>query len=191
MCKFGIDANPGPSKAVHITKFAGHSHEDPIKFLDKLDSYLILHRIEMNATDRRCAALQLHLTGPALSWYKRLDDQVKYNWQALRNAFLQRYNVMERTYSTGKFHSLNLKPAQRIEDFYSVVLNLGARLQFADREIMYRFIAGLPERLGFFVRAGRLVDHTQALESALSGAAYGYRDFPSMPLPTPEVQIIS
>lgn len=46
-----MDANPGPSKAVHITKFTGHSHEDPIKFLDELDSYLILHRIKMNATD--------------------------------------------------------------------------------------------------------------------------------------------
>lgn len=105
----------------------------------------------MNATDRRCVALHLHLTGPALSWYQRLDDHVKYNWQALRNAFLQRYNDMERTYSTDieKFHSLTLKPAQHIEDFYSIVLNLGTRLQLGVRDIMYRFIAGLPERLSF------------------------------------------
>lgn len=148
-----MDANPGPSpsKAVHITKFAGHSHEDPNKLLDDLDSYLILHGIKMNVTDRRCVALHLHLTGPALSWYQRLDDQVKYNWQALRNAFLQRYNDMERTYSTDieKFHSLTLKPAQHIEDFYSIVLNLGTRLQLGVRDIMYRFIAGLPERLSF------------------------------------------
>lgn len=45
--------------------------------------------------------------------------------------------------------------------------------------------------LVFFVRAGRSVDHTQAVESALSGAECGYRDFPSEPLPTPEVQMIS
>lgn len=64
---------------------------------------------------------------------------------------------MERTYSTDieKFHSLTLKPVQRIDDFYSVVLNLGARLQLRDRDIIYRFIAGLPERLRFFVRVGR------------------------------------
>lgn len=100
---------------------------------------------------------------------------------------------MEKTYSTDieKFHSLTLKPAQRIEDFYLVLLNLGARLQFVDRDIMYRFIAGLPEKLGVFVRADRPVDHTQALRSALSGAACGYRDFPSEPLPTPEVQMMS
>lgn len=48
-----------------------------------------------------------------------------------------------------------------------VVLKLGARLQFADRDIMYRFIAGLPERLGFFVRAGRPVDHAQPSVSLL------------------------
>lgn len=95
-----MDANPGPSKAVNNTQFPGHSHEDPIKILDELDSYRILHGIKMNATDQGCAAWHLHLTGPALSWYQRLDDQVKYNWQALRNAFLQRYNDMERTYST-------------------------------------------------------------------------------------------
>lgn len=115
---------------------------------------------------------------------------MKYNWQALRNASLQRYSDMERTYTCTtdieKFHLLILKPAQRIEDFYSVVLNLGARLQLGDRDIMYRFNAGLLERFGFFVRVGRPVDHTQALESALSGAACKYRDFPSEPLPTPE-----
>lgn len=72
---------------------------------------------------------------------------MKYNWQALRNAFLQRYNDIERTYSTNieKFHSLNLKPTQRIEDFYSVVLSLGARLQLADRYIM----RGYQRDLGF------------------------------------------
>lgn len=32
---------------------------------------------------------------------------------------------------------------------------------------MYRFIAGLPERLGFFVRAGRPVDHAQPSVSPL------------------------
>lgn len=156
--------------------------------MDELDSYLNRHGIKINATDRRCAALHLHLTGSVV-----VDEQLKYNWQALRNAFLQRYNDMERTYSTDieKFHSLTLKPVQRIDDFHSVVLNLRARLQLRDRDIIYRFIAGLPERLGFFVRVGRPVDHTQALESALSGAACGYRDFPSEPLPTPEVQMIS
>ena len=138
-----MDANP--AKAVHVTKFADHSHEDPNKFLDELDSYLILHGIRLNAADRRCAALHLHLTGPALSWYQRLTDQVKFNWQALRYAFLQRYNDMERTYRTDieKFHSLALQPTQRIEDFYAVVLDLGTRLQLTDRDIMYRFIAGL------------------------------------------------
>jgi hypothetical protein len=39
------------------------------------------------------------ITIPALLWYQRLNDQVKFNWQALRNAFLQRYNDMEKTYS--------------------------------------------------------------------------------------------
>lgn len=165
-------------KVVQVTKFSGHSHEDPVKFLDELDSYLILHGIKLNAADRRCAALHLHLTGPALSWYQRLNDQVKFNWQTLRTTFLDQYNNANRTYGTDveKFHTLILKPSQRIEDFYACVLDLGTRLKLADRDIMYRFIAGLPERLGFFVRAGRPVDHTQALESALSGAACGYND---------------
>ena len=48
-------------KAVQVTKFSGHSHEDPVKFLDELDSYLIIHGIKLNAADRRCSALHLHL----------------------------------------------------------------------------------------------------------------------------------
>lgn len=48
-----------------------------VKFLDEIDSYVILHGIKLNAADSRCAALHLHLTGPALSWYQPLNDQVK------------------------------------------------------------------------------------------------------------------
>ena len=48
-------------KAVQVRKFSGHSHEDPVNFLDELDSYLIIHGIKLNAADRRCSALHLHL----------------------------------------------------------------------------------------------------------------------------------
>ena len=111
-------------KAVQVTKFSGHSHEDPVKFLDELDSYLILQGIKLNATDRRCAALHLHLTGPALSWYQRLNDQVKFNWQTLRTTFLDQYNNANRTYGTDveKFHTLTLKPSNNSEPHTSVNL---------------------------------------------------------------------
>lgn len=80
------------SQKIHITKFSGHVNEDPQKFLDELDSYLILHGIKATSTERKCAALHLHLQGPALSLYQRLDDTMKYNWNNLRAAFLAQYN---------------------------------------------------------------------------------------------------
>lgn len=52
--------------------------------------------------------------------------------------------------------------------------------------IMHRFFMSLPDRLAFFVRADRLKKLAQAFESALSGAACGYResDSPVMMQPT-------
>lgn len=175
------------SQKIHITRFSGHVHEDPQKFLDELDSYLILHGIKVTSTDRKCAAFHLHLQGPALSWYQRLADTVKYNWNNLRAAFLAQYNNNRCFHiDVEKFHSLRLQPNQRIEDFYATVVDLGTRLDVADRDIMHRFIAGLPDQLAFFVRAGRPIDLAQAFESALSGAASGYRksDPPELLQPT-------
>lgn len=116
------------SQKIHITRFSGHVHEDPQKFLDELDSYLILHGIKVTSTDRKCAAFHLHLQGPALSWYQRLADTVKYNWNNLRAAFLAQYNNNRCFHiDVEKFHSLRLQPNQRIEDFYATVVDLGTR----------------------------------------------------------------
>lgn len=105
------------SQKIHITRFSGHVHEDPQKFLDELDSYLILHGIKVTSTDRKCAAFHLHLQGPALSWYQRLADTVKYNWNNLRAAFLAQYNNNRCFHiDVEKFHSLRLQPNQRIKD---------------------------------------------------------------------------
>ena len=51
----------------------------------------------------------------------------------------------------------------------------GKRLGKTDFDILHAFIAGLPERLAFFVRASKPGRHENALEMARSGEAYGYR----------------
>lgn len=88
-------------------------------------------------------------------------------------------------YDRKKSHSIRLQPKQRIGDFYATVVNLRTILEVAGRDI----IAGLPDQLAFFVRAGRPIDLAHALESALSTAC-DYRESDSLvmlqPTPAPE-----
>ena len=58
----------------------------------------------------------------------------------------------------------------------SQILEKGTILQKPDHEILARFIAGLPDKMAFFVRAGQPSDLSSALTSAKMAETCGYRD---------------
>lgn len=73
------------------------------------------------------------------------------------------------------FDNLALQKHQQIEDYHRKVLEKGTKLKKTDRDIISRFVNGLPSQLAFFVRARNITNLTDALTSAKLGEAYGYR----------------
>jgi len=73
------------------------------------------------------------------------------------------------------FDKLRLNVLQPIEEFHSIDLEKGKKLNKSDRDILAKFVDGQPPHLAFFVRAGKISSYDEARQSAKLGEAYGYR----------------
>ena len=177
-------ALPNPAEPVMDTgrislrKFSGYPTEDPDQFISDFEAYCVFSRLN-NHDQRKVAAFQLHLQGPAQTWFCCLDDDDKTDWDTLKDAFELKYSSQNNTpvllVEAEQFSQLRLLPTQQIEDYYSRILDKGRKLHKSDQEVLLKFIQGLPHQLAFFVRAGNPGDIGAALTSAKMGEAYGYR----------------
>ena len=168
-----------PMDKLSLRKFSGYSHEDASKFLDEFTSYCVFHDLNSNES-RKIAAFHLHLQGPALVWFGQLHDYIRKSWHAVEGAFHRTYTskspldptlIME----SAMFDSLRLAPSQPLEDFYSVILEKGRKLGKPERDLMNKFVEGLPHQLAFYVRVGRCYTFADTLTAAKTGQAFGYR----------------
>lgn len=163
---------------INLRKFSGYPTQDPERFLSDFGAYCVFNRIT-EVDNRKVAAFQLHLDGPAQIWFRCLDDDDKSSWDAVYDAFQQKYssenNKPVLLVETEQFQNLKLLPSQEIEEYFSRVLEKGRKLSKSTQEVLLKFIQGLPPQLAFFVRAGNPDDIHAALTSAKMGEAYGYR----------------
>ena len=172
------------SSKVNLDVFSGYSGENGQKFLDEFDSFCVLQGL---TDDRRTiAAFHLHLKGPALVWFNALNSDLKSVWTLLRFAFINKYVTLDtfdsRTVAeSALFDTMSLQDHQPLEGFHSDILEKGTRLQKPERDMIAKFINGLPHQLAFFVRAGNPQSFQEALQKAKLGEAYGYRSSGNVP----------
>ena len=166
-------------KIVKCKEFSGYPQENAAKFMSEFESYATLYDLP-KGDKRRTAAFHLHLRGPALTWFNSLSETAKYNWESLEILFKEKYvhfNWQSSTVmmTTEIFQNLRLSPGQSIEDYYCNLVEKGKILKKPDHEILSKFISGLPDKMAFFVRAGRPTDLQTAVTSAKMAEACGYR----------------
>ncbi|MES9971179.1 MAG: hypothetical protein ABW092_14180 [Candidatus Thiodiazotropha sp.] len=163
---------------VTLRKFSGYPTQDPERFISDFGAYCVFHRLQ-DSDPRRVAAFQLHLDGPAQTWFSCLDDDVKTSWDSINEAFQLKYSSSDNKpvllVETELFLNLRLLPGQQLDDYYSKIIDKGRKISKNPNEILLKFIEGLPPQLAFFVRAGNPADVQAALLSAKMGEAYGYR----------------
>lgn len=166
-----------------LRKFSGYSHEDAAKFMAEFNSYCVFHDLDANEA-RKIAAFHLHLQGPALVWFGQLSEFIRTSWRIVSSEFQRTYTskspldptlIME----SAMFNSLCLSPTQPLEDFYSIILEKGRKLGKPERDLMNKFVEGLPQQLAFYVRAGRCTSFADTLTAAKTGEAFGYRQTPA------------
>lgn len=168
-----------------LPKFNGYSQKDARKFLAEFGSYVNFHGIG-DDVQRKIAASHLHLQGPALVWFGQLSEATKTSWTAVEADCKQVYSnrspldpamVME----SALFNALRLSPSQPLEDFYSIILEKGRKLGKPERDLMDKFIGGLPPNLAVYVRVRGCLGFSDTLVTAQTVEAYGFRDKDFLP----------
>ena len=167
------------SAKISVNKFKGLSGDNAEQFLLDFGSYATLHKLDEDA--RKVAAFQLHLEGPALTWYNDVPDGKKKKWTDVEKTFRDAYiNIDFATNpallaETELFHKMKLAPTQSLEEYHALILEKGKRIKRSEQDMLIKFVEGLPEQLAFFVRARGPSGLQQALLSAKTGESYGYR----------------
>ena len=134
-CGFKIHDQPPPPQIdsvmygkISLKRFSGYPTEDAERFLSIFKAYATFNKLETNYR-RQAAACQLHLEGPAQSWFASLDDDITCHWDSLCAAFRQKYISSDNgpilQVETEHFINLRLLPHQQIEDHYSKIMDKG------------------------------------------------------------------
>ena len=63
---------------MHVNKFSGYTTDDAEQFLSDFEAYVIFTKLDLNE-QRRIAAFQLRLCGPAQVWYSSLASAYTVN----------------------------------------------------------------------------------------------------------------
>ena len=75
---------------VSLAKFSGYPTEDAERFLSNFSAYCLFNKI--NEQDpRTVAAFQLHLQGPALTWFTCLTDTEKADLASVKQLYRAKY----------------------------------------------------------------------------------------------------
>lgn len=130
------------------------------------------------------AAFHLHLSGPALVWYSQLSDVTKLSCTSIEADFRNQYISLSALdpsliMESALFDSLQLSATQQLEDFHSLIWEKGHKLEKPERDMINKFIEGLPAQLAFFVRVSRCTTFRDTLQVAKTGEACGFRGSPS------------
>ena len=156
------------------------------KFLEDFKAYATFQNLTNEK--RKIACFKLNLTGTAKLWFESLGEFDNLRWNIIENSFINRFirpndkNQSDFFLEEQIFDCLKLAPNQKVEDFFTILNEKAVHLQKQDRDIMTKFINGLPSQLAFFVRASNPQTSEEALTSARSGDAFGYRREPTIEL---------
>ena len=105
--------------------------EDAERILSNFLAYSVSKLIKNNDC-RKVAAFQLHLDGPAKSWFDCPDNETKNTLENLRSAFKAKYfsenNKSVMLVEKEHFLSLCLLPHHQLEDYFTKIMDKGWKI---------------------------------------------------------------
>ncbi|CAC5415377.1 unnamed protein product [Mytilus coruscus] len=122
-CNSNLAISDTMEKLANCRKFGGYPHENAALFIAEFESYATLHNISPLDDNRIIAALHLHLTGPAQTWFNSLSSENKASWEPIVHLFNDKYVDLDWQNPTVMldseiFENMSLSSGQSIDDFY-------------------------------------------------------------------------
>ena len=143
-----------------IPKFTGLSSDDPSRFLDSFQSYSLLYNLNSEDADaRKVAAFHLKLFWTSVSLVPESEDGRRQGQDlgVCGAQFRDRYvDVKDNPVLLAEdelCYQMRLTPSQPPEECNAHLVEKGERLGNSFKDILLKFIGGLPQQLGFYVRA--------------------------------------
>ena len=136
-----FDEVRGLDNLIRPTKFSGFSDEDARAHLSRFDKWCDLKN---HGEEARRRAFSLLFDENALTWYERLDDEVKENWQQLRDAFRNKYDTDEsRENQHRSFIERRQLPTESTFTYIKEMQKLGNKLDRTEADIILNIVNGL------------------------------------------------
>ena len=137
------------------------------EFISKFDSYK-----RINKWDDNEAALNFHLfltDGPA-NWYTTLANDVKEDYNLLKDSFLTNFDSDKNSfYNTLSMFSRQQKPNESVDTYLTDLYKLFSNTDFSDTHKQIIFIKGLKPNLRDFTITSRPSTLLEAVQTAKPG----------------------
>ena len=86
----------------------------------------------MNDESRKVAAFQLHLQGPAQTWFCCLDADERCSWESVKTSFQDKYCIENNPpvllVETEQFNNLHPSQSQQFVDYFIKILEKGKKI---------------------------------------------------------------
>ena len=130
---------------VKLESFSGYEHQDVNRWLQNFDNRLALRR---KPVDPKTAAADFtfHLAGPAESWYYSLDESVRIDIKASREALLKRFcNPHLEWRLLQQLSSRRQDEKESLDSYVDFITSTCQRLHISDSDKLHYFVQGLHE----------------------------------------------
>lgn len=142
---------------------------------EKDSAHIFLQRFEIAATsDELSDAQKLNifpscLDNRAIGWFATLPNSVKTNYQEVKAAFLCRFNSSDDLEYTRKLEKLYCNSLTYLDEYVNSVEHYGSLLGRQPRQIVEKFISGLPDNVCRWVSGKQPTTMHQAFGLAREG----------------------
>ena len=138
---------PDNSSSHRPAAFHGFDSEDINRWLDKVENYLKLRRIN-KATSTALAELVLNLAGPAEDFYYSLGEDRKDTFDHLRDAFRERFANENQTWIIWQAITTRQQgPVESLDTYLNDLTSKFRRINISDSDKMRYFVQGLRAQL--------------------------------------------
>ena len=124
-----------------IELFSGTSTEDAKLWLGRFDQVATFYNW---SDEKRVSAVLLYLRGPAETWAKRLDEDIRGDYQKFKDAFTTNFVHKAALFLLDtRFHERKMKKGETVEAFLLDLQELAKKLNKPDSETLSQFLRGL------------------------------------------------
>lgn len=155
-----------PATRLKYSSFRGNSESDVDEWLGEFETIATANQEDAPSRLRVFPGL---LKGEALNWYQGLSDEVKTDWEDLKDHFIQAFRESGgESRALGRLNKIAMKDNESVRRYGQRVKSLIKKCASEGSPRLQKewFVGGLPSAMGFAVRMAKPTTLAEAIEAA-------------------------